>query len=275
MSALAQAAGEFFAREPELRLAALGAREGRAALDLAPCGRPVEFLPAEAHGAWAQQYLTLNQHAFGPLGLPRWVLSDLYLLPSVVGLVLAPARLLREDVQQKLALAPETPAIAAAYVAVPSITPGLFVGVSLLSFLPGAKASAWVKTLTLKMLGAERLRGVTQWDSSAVRVHTRLGPMRLVGRAPGSHEYAERTFVYETCLRAEALWAQCMRRELHLPPTRRVRVDDAPALAALLDRAEAGEPLYLVPPGLDEGHVLVHEGPLPTTVPSPSGRGSG
>jgi len=41
-----------------------------------------------------------------------------------------------------------------------------------------------------------------------------------------------------------------------------VRVDDAATLAGLLDRAEAGEPLYLVPPGLEDGHVLVHEGTL-------------
>ena len=100
MSALAAAADEFFAREPGLTLAALGAAEHRGQLELAPCGHPVEFLAAEAHDAWARQYLLLNQHAFGPLGLPRWVLSDLYLLPSVVGLVLAPSRLLREDVQQ-------------------------------------------------------------------------------------------------------------------------------------------------------------------------------
>jgi hypothetical protein len=262
MSALAAAADEFFAREPGLTLAALGAAEHRGQLDLAPCGHPVEFLAAEAHDAWARQYLLLNQHAFGPLGLPRWVLSDLYLLPAVVGLVRAPAGALREDVQVKLALAPEAPAIAAAYVGVPSLTPGLFVGVSLVSFLPGARASAWVKTLTLKMLRAQRLRGVTQWDSSAVRVHTRLGPMRLVGRAPGGHEYAERTFVYETDLRDEQRWALAMRRELSLPATRRVRVDDAATLAGLLDRAEAGEPLYLVPPGLEDGHVLVHEGVL-------------
>ena len=263
MSALTQTAREFFAREPELSLAALGARDNRAALDLRPCGQRVEFLAAEESSALAQQYLTLNQYAFGMLGLPRWVLSDLYLLPSIVGLVRAPARLLREDVQQKLQLDPEEPAIAAAYVAVPTLTPGLFVGASLLSFLPGARASAWVKTLTLRMLGAERLRGVTQWDSSAVRVHTRLGPMRLVGRAPGGHEYAERTFVYESDLRNEDTWARAMRRELQLPTTRRVRVDDAAGLTALLARAEAGEPLYLVPPGLEDGHVLVHEGPLP------------
>lgn len=263
MSPLSEAAREFFAGEPELSLAALGARDNRAALELRPCGQPVTFLAAEESGQLAQQYLALNQYAFGLLGLPRWVLSDLYLLPSVVGLVRAPSRLLREDVQHKLGLAPDAPAIAAAYVAVPTLTPGHFVGASLLSFLPGARASAWVKTLTLRMLGARQLRGVTQWDSSAVRVHTRLGALRLVGRAPGGHEYAERTFVYESDLRDEGSWARAMRRELHLPATRRVRVDDAASLAALLERAEGGEPLYLVPPGLEDGHVLVHEGPLP------------
>jgi hypothetical protein len=39
-----------------------------------------------------------------------------------------------------------------------------------------------------------------------------------------------------------------------------VAVTDLPALSGLLDRAEAGGVLHLVPPGLEAGHVLVREG---------------
>jgi hypothetical protein len=47
-----------------------------------------------------------------------------------------------------------------------------------------------------------------------------------------------------------------------LSPTRRVSVTDLLTLSGLLDRAEAGEVLHLVPPGQDAGHVLVREGAL-------------
>jgi hypothetical protein len=47
-----------------------------------------------------------------------------------------------------------------------------------------------------------------------------------------------------------------------LPPTLQVPVEDTATLGALLRRAEEGEALHLVPPGVEAGRVLVHEGPL-------------
>lgn len=254
---MAALAADFFARTPGLELAALGASVNRPSLDLAPWGHRVAWLPAEEHLEAAREYLAMNQYAFGPLGLPRWVLADLYLLPGAIGLLRCPARMLAPGLKERLVLAGGEVAIGAAYVGAPSVVPGRFVGVSMLSFINGLQASAWVKSLTLKMLRAEYVRGVTQWDNPAVRVHTRLGPMRLVGRVPGGHEYAERSFVYETDLRDEGAWARAMCRELHLPPTHRVAVTDLPALNALLLDAERGARLSLVPPGLDDGHVLL------------------
>jgi hypothetical protein len=142
------------------------------------------------------------------------------------------------------------------------VVPGQFIGVSLLSFLRGVQAGAWVKLLTLRMYRARRMRGVAQWDNPSVRVHTRLGPLRLVGRVPGGHEYAERTFVYETDLADEARVVEAMARRLPLTPTLRIAARDTGALGALLERAEAGEVLHLVPPGLEDGHVLLREGAL-------------
>jgi hypothetical protein len=256
-------AADFFSRHPELSLQALGASANVEALDLKPAGVPVKFLPAEHQGPLVLQYRELNRLAFGTLGIPSWVLSDLYLLPGVIGLLRCPARMLNEEARQKLRLADEEPAIGAAYYAAPSVVPGVFIGVSMLSFVRGIQAGAWVKVLTLKMLRARRLRGVAQWHNPSVRVHTRLGPLRLVGSVPGDHEYVDQSFLYETDLGDEPSLLQAMERRLVLPVTKRVGATDKQALLALLRRAEAGEVLHIVPPGLEDGHVLVHEGPLP------------
>jgi len=257
---LTRQAEDFFSRHPGVSLMALGSGEHVESLDLAPFGVPARYLPAERNLELAAQYLVLNQFAFGGIGVPRWVLSDLYLLPGAIGLLRCPARMLEPRARERLGLADEDPAIGAAYFAAPSLTPGLFIGVSLMSFLPGGGVGAWVKLLTLRMLRAKRLRGVAQWDNPSVRVHARLGPLRLVGRVPGGHEYGERTFVYETDVSDDARVAAAMERRLTLEPTSRVAVTDLPALGGLLDRADAGEVLHLVPPGVESGHVLVREG---------------
>ncbi|QDE93378.1 hypothetical protein BHS06_32765 [Myxococcus xanthus] len=259
---LPRQAEAFLAAHPGASLVALGSGEHAGSLDLSPLGVPVTFLPAERNADLAMQYLALNQLAFGGIGVPRWVLSDLYLLPGAIGLLRCPARMLAAPVRERLGLADEDPAIGAAYYAAPSVTPGLVIGVSLLSVLPGTGASPWVKLLTLQMLRARRLRGVAQWDNPSVRVHSRLGPLRLVGRVPGGHEYGERSFVYESELTDRTRLGDAMVRRLSLTPSLRVPATDLSALSALLDRAEAGEVLHLVPPGLEAGQVLVREGPL-------------
>src|SRR5262249_10460434 len=125
---------------------------------------------------------------------------------------------------------------------------------------PGIAAGAWVKALTLKMLRAERLRGIAQWANPSVRVHTRMGPLRLLGRVPGAHERKSQSFVYECDVRDEARVGAAMQRQFSQSPTRRIHKDNLAALDALLGRAEAGEVVTLVPPGLDvNGDLLIHE----------------
>lgn len=226
----------FFAAQPRLRLAALGVRVNAPALDLCPFGIEAEWLAAEDHEPLALRYLALNARAFPRLPVPRWVLSDLYLMPGAIGLLLD-----GDEVQ-------------AAYVAAPSVIAGRFVGVSLLSVVPGL--GAWAKTLTLRMLRARLVHGVAQWANPAVRAHTRLGPLRVLGRVPGGHDLGDASFAYETVL-DEPIWAAAMARQLILPVRERVAADDTNAVCNLLDRAESGEELRIVPPGLDAGHVLL------------------
>lgn len=254
---------EFFARHPEISFGAVGAALNAEALDLRPFGWPARYFEAERHPGLVERYRAANLYSFpGELALPGWVLSDLYLMPGAIGLLLCPATELKPAVRKRLELHADDEAIAAAYVAAPTVTPGLFVGVSLISLLPGIHAGAWVKSLTLKMLRATKLRGIAQWSNASLRVHTRMGPIRVVGAVPGTHEFRARSFVYESNLADEALWGEAMARRLMSSPTQRIKSDDGPALAALLQRAEEGEMILLVPPGLDtSGYLLVHEGP--------------
>jgi hypothetical protein len=264
MSVLDGLAKDFFVRHPELTLAALGARDNATSLDLSPFGVKASFRPAEEHADLVERYRAANALAFpGELTLPGWVLSDLYLLPGALGLLLCRASVLDVPTRKKLGLGPDDEAIAAAYLGAPTVTPRCFIGVSLLSLVPKVLAGAWVKALTLRMLRAQRLRGVAQWRNPSVRVDTRMGPMRVVSAVPGTHEFRARSFVYESDLSREDHWAAAMGRRIELAPTDKIAATDEAKLGAIVERAEAGEPIYVVPPGLDaNGNVLLHLGAL-------------
>lgn len=252
-------ARDFFGRHTDVKLAALGSRANESALDLRPASVPATFFAAEQHPTLVERYRDANALAFpGDLTLPGWVLSDLYLLPGAIGLLTCHGRFLEVPTRKRLGLGPDDVAIAAAYYAAPTVEPGVFIGVSLLSLVPKILAGAWVKALTLKMLRARRLRGVAQWASPAVRVHTRMGPLRVVSSVPGTHEFRAKSFVYESDLSDADAWSGAMARRPAGPFSEKIPASDTERLAALCARAEAGERIFVVPPGLDAaGNVLV------------------
>jgi hypothetical protein len=252
-------ARDFFARHSEVRLGALGAAGNARALDLEPFGIPVTYHAAERNPALVERYRDANALAFpGDLTLPGWVLSDLYLLPGAIGLLTCPGRFLDVPTRKRLGLHPDDEAVAAAYYGAPSVEAGTFIGVSLLSLVPKILAGAWVKALTLRMLRAQRLRGVAQWQSPSIRVHTRMGPLRVVSSVPGTHEFRARSFVYESDLTDPERWTAAMARRASLTPDEKIRASDVERLTLLLERADAGERIQIVPPGLDAaGNVLV------------------
>lgn len=261
MTLQAQAAA-FFEAHPDLEFGALGPAENLELLPETVWGVRVAKLATETHPHLPEQYLQTNQLAFGKLSLLRWVLSDLFLMPGFLGVLLSPASGVKPTLREHLRVEGDRRIIGAAYAAAPTLHPGRFVGASLLSFLEARHCAAWAKSLTLKLCGASAVRGVAQWDNPSLRVHTRLGPLRLVGRPPGGHEYQERTFVYETGLHDESAWAAAMRRSGASSRTvRRIRVDDFEALDRELDRAMAGARLAIVPPGIEDGAVLLSELP--------------
>ena len=248
---------DYFSGNPGLELWALGSRIHKGAIDRRPYGVPCRFVASEDHPDIVKAYLSLNRRAFsGELALPGWVLTDLYLVPGVVGLLVAPLG----DLQLRF----DTPdlgdgrGIVAAYYASPSLRPGMFVGVSLISAVPGLRAGPRIKVLTLRMYRANSVRGVSSWDSKPIRAHSRLGPMQIVGSTPGPHERAARSFVYQTSLIDEEVLKAALTGSLDVPVLERPSVTDLDALGSLLARAEAGERLVIAPPGVDsEGQVCI------------------
>jgi hypothetical protein len=141
------------------------------------------------------------------------------------------------------------------------------VGVSLISLREGIGAASIIKALTLKMLRATTQRGIAQWDNPSLRVHTRMGALRLLGPVPSAHGKADESFLYAVDLADEARWGEAMVRPRTVSADAPagaawVPVADRPALRALLDQAAAGEPIAILPPGLaaDGRHVLVRRG---------------
>ena len=224
----------FFAAHPEFDLVVLGYGANRCFVDLEPLGVVARFVAAEEAPDLVAHYLAANRRCFGgPVELPGWVLADLYLLPGVVTLL----------VDHTESSAP----VVAAWCGVPTVEAGVVMGVSLLSLRPGIGAATLVKRLGLAVLRARVQRGVTQWNNPAIRSHTRLGDLRILGPAPQVHGQAERSFVYELTL-----------GEARRLVKRRTPWRDGPECAS---EAAKGAKRWLVAPGLDGGTLFLAEEP--------------
>jgi hypothetical protein len=219
------------------RLIALGHPVHKEQIDLAPFGERASFVDATREPSWLRAYQQANDEAFaaGALGLPGWVLVDLYVMPTVIGMLV------------------EEEQILAAYVAVPTIAPGVFMGCSLLSRAPGSGLAARVKVLTLRMLKARAQRGITQISSRSVGVHARVGPLRIEGRAPELHERSSESFVYSIDLSNDAAWDRARRGDRVGPnDDEELHARDASSLTTLVDRVSRGEALWIT--GVTDDH---------------------
>lgn len=234
-----------------LELWALGSASHRGVVSPTPFGLEARYVDAETDPQLVRTYMAANRQAFsGPLALPGWVLTDLYLLPGVVGLFVGSTD--RIETRWPVEKLPDGRAILAAYYAAPSLAPGLFIGVSLLSAASGIGAGAMIKALTLKMNNASRLRGVSRWSAPAIRAHVSVGPMQLLSRTPGPHENEAISFVYETSVANEHRLRESLRGEHKVEILDRVSLDDQGALDSIMKRVADGEKLAIVSPGVDD-----------------------
>ena len=160
----------------------------------------------------------INGIAFGDRGIPmpQWVMVDLILMPSaavIAGLSqdnfadmverstfrfdTNVKQLLRVVGQNMRASGYTGPVPVGGYCAAPSAAPGTWVGWSLWSLMPAVGLGQAAKALALSAYRARKLDGVTQYDNSALKVHTRFGPLKILVATVPFHT-SPGSFVYQS-----------------------------------------------------------------------------
>ena len=140
----------------------------------------------------------LNARAFGNMGMPEWVQLDCGVLPSAFVGWARRARDLPRDLHDALApdASPEDLVPVSEALAIPTAEPGTWASVSLASVWRGTRLGLATKALALAAYGARRTVGVCQYDSPALRVHTALGPLRIIDPRVEYHSKPHKTFIY-------------------------------------------------------------------------------
>jgi len=207
----------------------------------------------------------LDTATFGPglMAMPRWILLDgAGLSGAIVGLASHPENA-SDAVLEILGLERPVAGLVpySMYIAIPSFEADTWVGHNLASLgvrRPEGESLAGLGSLTkaiaLRILRARCQLGAAQWDSVALRVHVRLGALRLLTAWTPAHSKAS-TFTYAARIDEASL------RHLARDPGGRVSMpraeywlatDDHAGMQALQQKIEDGEPWYIVGPPRSE-----------------------
>ncbi len=197
-------------------------------LNEAPYGHKLtwlDFTDTSADKGWdTGEFLNLfnviNGIAFGDRGIPmpQWVMVDLILMPAAALIAGLPqdefaAMVERStfrfdtDVKQLLHKVQQEmrdhgyrgPVPVGGYCAAPSAEHGRWVGWSLWSLMPAVGLGKAAKALALSAYRAQKLDGVTQYDNSALKVHTEFGALKVLVATVPFHT-SPGSFVYQSDL---------------------------------------------------------------------------
>jgi hypothetical protein len=169
-------------------------------------------------GEFLNLFNIINGIAFGDRGIPmpQWVMVDLILMPSAAVIASLPQNAFAtmversafsfdSDVKAHLRTVLDQarqdgyagPMPVGGYCAAPSAAPGTWVGWSLWSLMPNVGLGRAVKALALSAYRAQKLDGITQYDNSALKVHTRFGTLHVMVASVPFHT-SPGSFVYES-----------------------------------------------------------------------------
>ncbi len=232
-------------------------------LNLAPFGLPVAaehvIDPLRMQSAQFLDLLhKLDGLTFGPEGMPmpKWVFYDCSELPGAIYGLARPAARVWPKVKQLFAIPDTYTGLVpvSMYVAIPMPQRGVWFGHNLSSLAPVfrrlqllddldlAGLGALTKGLALKCFGVEQFWGATQWQSKALYIHVKFGPLLLETAYTPAHSDHE-TLTYGFAVTEEALRASMGDPTIVLPrPDASFWVEstDVAAMIALQDRIEAG-----------------------------------
>lgn len=252
-------------------------------LDHAPLGVPVtplHFLQPDSNDWHTADFIRLfhsmNTHAFRAreLPMPPWVMVDHGLLSSAFMIIACEREALaelardpswserqREVVANLIAEAGQLgfdgPIPVAAYCAAPTADRDRWTGWSLCSVLPRRGLAFVAKGLGLGAYRTRFLDGVTQYDNSALRIHTQFGRLRIRAAVVDLHS-APHSLLYETDV---VRWSQeDADHDAEEQPTWLVGATDAAKHAEMHEMIYSGtHVLFILPPGLivDGSQTLV------------------
>jgi hypothetical protein len=246
----------------ELELFVVATEENLARFDRTPFG--LRF----AEDAWLDPLRTasapfldllgrLDRATFGPEGMPmpRWVFFDGAELPGgIVGLGKRAESLstsMREILGVQDGYAGVVPL--SMFIAIPTYEQGQWMGHNLAAITAAVHDESLrglgsvTKAVALRAFRTSRQLGATQWDSRAINVHIKLGPLDLLTAWTPAHS-TPATLTYCATVTDETLLhlAGDPSVTLDFPePDQWVFSDDEPAMRALQRRIESGERFVL------------------------------
>jgi hypothetical protein len=255
----------------ELELFVLCPPDNRPHLDLSPFGLSIAedgFLDPlrDASSPFLERLVSLDRGTFGlgEMPMPRFLFFDASALPSGIIGFAKRAHALSKRSREVLQVPADYRGLVplSMYIAMPMIEPGAFLGHNLASLaerLPDeglAGLGRLTKAVTLKALRAKVQVGMTQWDSRALHVHTRMGPLDLLTSwTPAHAEPASMT--YRAHLDDAALLHLAGDPDGHVERPKAelwIDSDDTAAMKALQERIENGERFRMVAaPSMLEG----------------------
>jgi hypothetical protein len=207
---------------------------------------------------------TLDKLTFGPEGMPmpRWVFFNGAELPGAIYGFALPVGEVDDDVRAQMGVPEDYEGLIplSMYIAIPVRPPHTWFGHNLASLNPvfpqlKLKGLASVtKALALKCFGCTVQIGATQWDSEALHIHTRFGPLDVMTAWTPAHSEPW-TLTYRFDITDDKLRYALgdPSAEMSYPePDFEILRSDEEAQRALHMRIEAGEKFVLA--GRPSGH---------------------
>jgi hypothetical protein len=200
----------------------------------------------------------LDKLTFGPKGMPMppWVFYNAAEVPGAIFGFAHRVETLDRPLARRLELAPGATGLMplSMYIAIPTRAPDSWLGHNLASLnrvLPELSLhglASITKAIALKAYRCRRQVGAVQWDSPALHVHTRFGPLDLLTAWTPAHTVPA-TLTYHWLVTDERLRSGLgdPQAELSRPPVEfEVAADDPAAMQSLQMQIESGEP-FVVP----------------------------
>lgn len=250
----------------------VGTRENLSHLDSSPFGCEIQWVidPTRLESALFLDLLQkLDGLTFGPEGMPmdKWVFYNCAELPGFIYGFATPAAGLNAE-ERLLYGVPDGyvgPVPISMYIAIPMYEEGTWFGHNLASLnrvLPHRHLKSLgtiTKALALKAFGVKHFFGATQWDSRALYIHTKFGPLDLVTAYTPAHSIPlTLTYAFDVCDdRLRAVLGDPEHTIAFPEPTMTLDGGDEDAIRAIQAEIESGIRYQLVgPPSIQDGRLI-------------------